>query len=170
MIQQKATTMIHFTQRAIEWTKTLRESMASSKRSGLRIAVTGGGICAGYEYFVGFEDEPAEEDLRIAVDDFMVYIDPESFKEVEGGRVDFQDTPQGSGFVVTISEKRKTEHVCCCAKEGVLSDEDKEQRGEEKAELRRQRKATQEAPQETTHETTLKVSRVPNRKVHRISV
>ena len=68
----------------------------------------------------------------------------------------------------------KAEHVCCCAKEGVLSEEDKEQRTEEKAELRRHRKATQETSQvtsqEASQEASQEVSQAPNREVLRISV
>jgi len=127
--------MIHFTARAKEWTRRLQESMGR-QGSGLRIAVTGGGICAGYEYFVGFEDEPGKDDLRFPVDDFVVYIDPISYQEVKGAKVDFTDSPEGSGFVVTLNEEKVKQHKCCCSKDGILDEEKKKQVAALKAKAR----------------------------------
>jgi len=106
---------LHFTRRAIEWTRLCQERM-NRTGSGLRIAIVGGGQCAGYRYFVGFDDEPSESDRRIEMEGFTLYIDPETWNEIEGGTVDFADGPEGSGFVVSLSEERLAKHRCCCGK------------------------------------------------------
>ena len=107
--------MIFFTSRAKHWLRLLRQSMGR-EGSGLRIAITGGSRCGGYEYFVGFEDEPAKEDIRLEVDDFVLYLDPASHEQLQGAKVDFVDSPEGSGFVVTPGGKRAEPAPCCCAR------------------------------------------------------
>ena len=110
--------MIHFTPKAIAWIRQLRESM-KRPQSGLRIAITGGGSCAGYEYFVGFEDEPTNDDHRFQVDDFWVYVDPVSYREISDATIDFVDSTEGSGFIVKRSESADGDRSCCCFRAGV---------------------------------------------------
>ena len=132
--------MIHFTKRAREWTHYLRESLGR-KDAGLRIAISGGGICAGYQYFIGFENEPTAEDIHFSVGDFSVYVDPVSYTEIEGSRVDFVDSPDGCGFVVHLHPDKIARHTCCCSKDGVLDEEKKKQVAELKAQARKDRSA-----------------------------
>jgi iron-sulfur cluster insertion protein len=108
--------MIHFTRRAGYWTRMLQEQLGR-QGSGLRIAINGGGICAGFEYFIGFDDQLADDDIRAEVDGIPVYMDRATFEEIEGSTVDFVDSPQGSGFVVHLSQAKIDAHVCCCAKD-----------------------------------------------------
>jgi iron-sulfur cluster insertion protein len=109
--------MLYFTRRAIDWAGHLQRTL-NRPDSGLRVAVIGGGKCAGYEYFVGFEDEPREDDFRFQAGDIPVYVDPLSHKELEGATVDFTDTENGSGFVVALHPDVPARHTCCCEKDG----------------------------------------------------
>ena len=116
--------MIELTSRARRWVHALRQSMGR-QGSGLRIAIIGGSLCSGYEYFVGFEDEPTKEDLRFAVEDLVLYIDPASYERLQGAKVDFVDSVEGSGFVVMPCREKSVQPRCCCV--GSASPEEAEQ-------------------------------------------
>ena len=121
--------MILFTSRAERAVCSLRQSMGR-RGSGLRIAITGGSPCGGYAYFVGFEDEPTKDDLRFPLEDFVVYVDPVSYRELKGAKVDFVDSAQGSGFVVTPCGEQRAQPRCCCSGSATSKEEGEKRAGD----------------------------------------
>lgn len=79
----------------------VREALASQDDpgafSGIRISVVGGG-CSGYQYAMKLEKQAEPMDQVIAVGDFNVYVDEQSMMYLQGTRIDWVETPQGSGF------------------------------------------------------------------------
>lgn len=66
--------------------------------AGLRVLVKTGG-CAGYEYALGLEVEPATDDAVLAYgDDVKVFVDPVSLPLLDGVTVDFVEDLTGVGF------------------------------------------------------------------------
>jgi iron-sulfur cluster assembly protein len=65
--------------------------------TGLRIGVAGGG-CSGFQYAMALEKESNADDTVIECGDFKVFIDPQSAPLLNGVKVDFLDSMEGSGF------------------------------------------------------------------------
>ncbi|MBT3048662.1 MAG: iron-sulfur cluster assembly accessory protein [gamma proteobacterium symbiont of Ctena orbiculata] len=70
---------------------------AESPVQGLRISVTGGG-CSGMQYGLALEESPNKDDTVIEVDGLKLFVDPYSAPMLNGVRVDFLDSMEGSGF------------------------------------------------------------------------
>ncbi|MET0069579.1 MAG: iron-sulfur cluster assembly accessory protein [Candidatus Thiodiazotropha sp.] len=70
---------------------------AESPVQGLRISVTGGG-CSGMQYGLALEESPNKDDTIIEVDGLKLFVDPYSAPMLNGVRVDFLDSMEGSGF------------------------------------------------------------------------
>ena len=64
---------------------------------GLRVGVQPGG-CSGFRYSLLIEDAPADDDYVVAQDGFNVFVDPFSAQYLEGVRIDYVTSMQGSGF------------------------------------------------------------------------
>ena len=80
------------------------------KPSGLRISVVGGG-CSGFSYSMGFENEPGMLDKVYEFSGLKIYIDQASMLYLDGAKVDYVDTPEGSGFKFENPNVRTT---CGC--------------------------------------------------------
>lgn len=78
--------------------------------AGLRISVSGGG-CAGLQYGMRLESAKAEDDLVMDCEGVTLLIDPFSAPMLEGVKVDFVDSLNGSGFKF---ENPKASHSCAC--------------------------------------------------------
>lgn len=65
----------------------------------LRVFVTGGG-CSGFQYGFTFEDTVNEDDTAIDRDGVTLLIDPMSLQYLVGAEIDYQDSLQGSQFVI----------------------------------------------------------------------
>jgi len=65
----------------------------------LRVFITGGG-CSGFQYGFSFEEEMAEDDTAIHVDDVTLLVDPMSFPYLAGSEVDYAEGLEGSRFIV----------------------------------------------------------------------
>ena len=74
-----------------------REQEGLDVRSGLRIAVRGGG-CSGFEYALDFELEARPDDFVGVFDDLTVFVDPVSARYLEGTEIDYVFGTQGAGF------------------------------------------------------------------------
>jgi iron-sulfur cluster assembly accessory protein len=69
----------------------------SPEVGGLRVGVQPGG-CSGFRYTLLIEDAAAEDDYVVAQDGFNVFVDPFSAQYLDGVRVDYVTSMQGSGF------------------------------------------------------------------------
>lgn len=90
--------MLQLTDRAIAKVK---ELLASEQKEGygLRVLVQGGG-CSGFQYGLTWENEQKDNDNVIDFDGLKVYVDAMSGMYMDGVKIDYVDTLQGSGFKI----------------------------------------------------------------------
>lgn len=88
--------MITLTDTAIDKVRSIIETQ-DPKPAGLRIAVVGGG-CSGFSYSMAFENTPGMLDKTYDFNGLRVFIDEASLLYLEGARVDYVETMEGSGF------------------------------------------------------------------------
>ena len=65
----------------------------------LRIYVTGGG-CSGFQYGFAFDDAVGEDDLQVQRDGVTLLIDAMSLQYLTGAEVGYEDSLEGSRFVI----------------------------------------------------------------------
>jgi iron-sulfur cluster assembly accessory protein len=78
--------------------------------AGLRIGVAGGG-CSGFTYSMHFENVAGEMDKIYGFDGLAVFIDATSAMYLQGCIVDYEDTPDGAGFIFENPNQKTT---CGC--------------------------------------------------------
>ncbi len=64
---------------------------------GLRVGVVGGG-CSGFSYQMNFENESSAIDKVYEFDGLKVFIDQASLMYLNGTRIDYIESLEGSGF------------------------------------------------------------------------
>jgi iron-sulfur cluster insertion protein len=87
-----------FTENAVKKVKELIDEEGSPDLK-LRVFVTGGG-CSGFQYGFTFEDSVNEDDTQVVRDSVTLLIDPMSLQYLLGAEIDYQDSLQGSQFVI----------------------------------------------------------------------
>jgi iron-sulfur cluster insertion protein len=65
----------------------------------LRVYVTGGG-CSGFQYGFTFDEALADDDSIVEKDGIKVVVDAMSYPYLVGARVDYEESLQGSKFVI----------------------------------------------------------------------
>ena len=78
--------------------------------AGLRIGVVGGG-CSGFQYQMVFETQPTPMDKVMQFDGLRVFVDQTSFMYLDGTRVDYVESLEGSGFKF---ENPNVKSTCGC--------------------------------------------------------
>ncbi len=101
--------MITLTDTAIDKVRSIIETQ-EPKPAGLRIAVVGGG-CSGFSYSMAFENTPGMLDKTYDFNGLRVFIDEASLLYLEGARVDYVETMEGSGFKF---ENPNVKSTCGC--------------------------------------------------------
>jgi len=76
----------------------------------LRVFVTGGG-CSGFQYGFTFDTEINEDDAVVDQEGVKELVDALSYPYLEGASVDYQESLEGSRFVV---ENPQAESTCGC--------------------------------------------------------
>ncbi len=79
---------------------------------GLRIMVEAGG-CAGFKYMMGLVNETNPSDLVIERDGVKVFIEEGSLAYLDGAKVDFVISLEGSGFTFDNPQAKSS---CSCGK------------------------------------------------------
>ncbi|MCS7314897.1 MAG: iron-sulfur cluster assembly accessory protein [Bryobacterales bacterium] len=102
--------MVHMTETAIQKVKEILAQQPDPKPAGLRIAVVGGG-CSGFTYSMAFENNPGMLDKIYNFDGLKVFIDQVSMLYLDGARIDYVETLEGSGFKFDNPNVRNT---CGC--------------------------------------------------------
>jgi iron-sulfur cluster insertion protein len=87
-----------FTDNAAKKVKELIEEEGSPDLK-LRVFVSGGG-CSGFQYGFTFEDTVNEDDTQVEREGVVLLIDPMSLQYLTGAEIDYQDSLQGSQFVI----------------------------------------------------------------------
>jgi iron-sulfur cluster assembly protein len=80
----------------------IRELMAEDpegESSVLRVAIQGGG-CSGFQYGLGFDAGPVDDDTTIEQHGVMIVIDPYSAPYLKGATIDFLSGLEESGFKI----------------------------------------------------------------------
>ena len=78
--------------------------------AGLRIGVAGGG-CSGYTYSMHFEVAAGPMDRIYDFNGLTVFIDATSAMYLDGCFIDYEDTPDGAGFIFENPNQKPT---CSC--------------------------------------------------------
>lgn len=68
-----------------------------NEETGLRIAVIGGG-CSGFQYQMTLDKEARSNDKILEVDGLKVFVDTQSLLYLDGTKVDYIESEDGSGF------------------------------------------------------------------------
>ena len=87
-----------FTDNAAKKVKELIDEEGTSDLK-LRVFVSGGG-CSGFQYGFTFEDTVNDDDTQVERDGVVLLIDPMSLQYLVGAEIDYQDSLQGSQFVI----------------------------------------------------------------------
>jgi len=106
---EQSTPGIILTPRAQERVVQMLKKEGLGERTGLRVAVTGGG-CSGFQYELNF-DERKEGDTEVAFDGLRVYIDETSLPYIVGTTLDFVEGLHGAGFRF---ENPRASRTCGC--------------------------------------------------------
>ena len=102
-------TPLIFTDNAVKKVKALIEEEGQPELK-LRVFVSGGG-CSGFQYGFTFEETTNEDDTKVTKDSVTLLIDPMSLQYLMGAEIDYQDSVQGSQFVIKNPNAQTT---CGC--------------------------------------------------------
>src|SRR5512137_286497 len=102
-------TMIQLSERAVGKVKELLTS-DNKNGYGLRVAIQGGG-CSGFQYGLTFENEERPNDNVLEFDGLKVYVDAMSGMYLEGVKIDYIESLEGSGFKI---ENPNASGTCGC--------------------------------------------------------
>jgi iron-sulfur cluster assembly protein len=91
--------VITITENAARKVKELATQEPVGEAEVLRIAIQGGG-CSGFQYALGFDRGPQDDDSEIEAHGVTVVIDPFSAPYLQGAEIDFVDALQGAGFAI----------------------------------------------------------------------
>jgi len=89
---------INLTKNAAERIQGLLEK-DENKGLNLRIFVSGGG-CSGFQYGFTFDEQISAEDTKVENLGVQLLVDPMSLNLLDGAEIDYQETLQGSSFVI----------------------------------------------------------------------
>jgi iron-sulfur cluster assembly protein len=101
--------MVQLTDSAVSKVREILDQQ-EPKPAGLRISVVGGG-CSGFSYSMAFENAPNMLDKTYDYSGLKVYIDQASLLYLDGARVDYVETMEGSGFKFDNPQVKST---CGC--------------------------------------------------------
>ena len=90
--------MIQLSDRAVSKVK---ELLTTDNKTGygLRVAVRGGG-CSGFQYALNFDNQESPNDNVLEFDGLKVYVDAMSGMYLEGVKIDYIESLEGSGFKI----------------------------------------------------------------------
>jgi iron-sulfur cluster assembly accessory protein len=102
-------TMIQLSERAVGKVK---ELLTSDNKTGygLRVAIHGGG-CSGFQYGLTFENQERPNDNVLDFGGLKVYVDAMSGMYLEGVKIDYVESLEGSGFKI---ENPNASGTCGC--------------------------------------------------------
>jgi iron-sulfur cluster assembly protein len=111
--------MVTITERAATKVKELMAAENDPALSALRVAVEGGG-CSGFQYALGFDGAPDENDQTFEYHGVRVIVDRFSLPYLSGSSVDYIDGLLGAGFQI---ENPNVVAACGCGSSFQAKDE-----------------------------------------------
>jgi len=89
---------IHLTPKAVEEVlKFMVAEAVPSETGGLRVSVLPGG-CSGFKYSLNIEEQALDDDIVLEADRVKIFVDGFSLPYLNGVRIDYASSMQGSGF------------------------------------------------------------------------
>jgi iron-sulfur cluster assembly accessory protein len=102
--------VVILSERAAQKVKELMAAEGDPALAALRVAVEGGG-CSGFQYQLGFDGSPDENDESWEVHGVRVVVDRFSLPYLDGAAVDYIDGLTGAGFQI---DNPNVEASCGC--------------------------------------------------------
>lgn len=79
---------------------------------GLRLEAVPGG-CAGYKYYMGFQEKPADTDMTLESNGVKIILDKDSVELIHGSEVDYVESLEASGLKINNPNATR---ACGCGK------------------------------------------------------
>ena len=98
-IIERPDTLVSLTSNAAEKIRELMAEDPEGESSVLRVAIQGGG-CSGFQYGLGFDAGPVEDDETLEQHGVTIVIDPYSAPYLKGATIDFLNGLEESGFKI----------------------------------------------------------------------
>jgi iron-sulfur cluster assembly protein len=98
-IVERPGTLVSLTPTAAEKIRELMAEDPEGESSVLRVAIQGGG-CSGFQYGLGFDSGPVEDDETIELHGVTIVVDPHSAPYLKGATIDFLNGLEESGFKI----------------------------------------------------------------------
>ena len=98
-IVERPDTLVSLTPVAAEKIRELMAEDPEGETSVLRVAIQGGG-CSGFQYGLGFDAGPVEDDETLEQHGVTIVIDPYSAPYLRGATIDFLNGLEESGFKI----------------------------------------------------------------------
>ena len=98
-IIERPDTLVSLTPTAAEKIRELMAEEPDGETSVLRVAIQGGG-CSGFQYGLGFDAGPADDDETLELDGVTIVVDPFSAPYLQGATIDFLNGLEESGFKI----------------------------------------------------------------------
>jgi iron-sulfur cluster assembly protein len=92
-------TLVSLTPTAAEKIRELMAEDPDSQSAVLRVAIQGGG-CSGFQYGLGFDAGPVDDDATLEQHGVTIVIDPYSAPYLKGATIDFLSGLEESGFKI----------------------------------------------------------------------
>jgi iron-sulfur cluster assembly protein len=97
--QETPETLVSLTPVAADKIRELMAEDAESENTVLRVAIQGGG-CSGFQYGLGFDSGPVDDDETLEQHGVTIVIDPYSAPYLKGATIDFLSGLEESGFKI----------------------------------------------------------------------
>jgi iron-sulfur cluster assembly protein len=98
-IVERPETTVSLTSNAAEKIRELMAEDPEGESSVLRVAIQGGG-CSGFQYGLGFDSGPVDDDQTLEQHGVTIVIDPYSAPYLKGATIDFLNGLEESGFKI----------------------------------------------------------------------
>jgi iron-sulfur cluster assembly protein len=98
-IVERPETLVSLTPTAAEKIRELMAEDPDGESSVLRVAIQGGG-CSGFQYGLGFDAGPVDDDETLELHGVTIVIDPYSAPYLKGATIDFLNGLEESGFKI----------------------------------------------------------------------
>ena len=98
-IVERPSTLVSLTPTAAEKIRALMAEDPEGESSVLRVAIQGGG-CSGFQYGLGFDAGPVDDDETLELHGVTIVIDPYSAPYLKGATIDFLNGLEESGFKI----------------------------------------------------------------------
>ncbi len=98
-IVERPDTLVSLTPTAAAKIRELMAEDPDGETSVLRVAIQGGG-CSGFQYGLGFDAGPVDDDETLELHGVTIVIDPHSAPYLKGATIDFLSGLEESGFKI----------------------------------------------------------------------